>query len=219
MPPENFKTPYAAKSPQDFWRRWHISLSTWLRDYLYIPLGGSRGGTYVLITAIMGTMLLGGLWHGASWNFVLWGFIHGLLLLVHRYLSNTSMMKLTFLKAPRVMFTLGYLVTQFFVFMTWLIFRVEDTAILWPSLKAYIGIEAVWDVDEFLTALPDIQLLTFAIVIFFIIGHFVSGAMGGFKFWIAKQNSISWGLICGIMLSMAFLFKPAVTIEFIYFRF
>tara|TARA_B100000767_G_scaffold234298_1_gene227047 strand:- start:588 stop:2042 length:1455 start_codon:yes stop_codon:yes gene_type:complete len=217
--PENFRTPYAAKSPQDFWRRWHISLSTWLRDYLYIPLGGSRGGTYVLITAIMGTMLLGGLWHGASWNFVLWGFIHGLLLLVHRYLSNTSMMKLTFLKAPRVMFTLGYLVTQFFVFMTWLIFRVEDTAILWPSLKAYIGIEAVWDVDEFLTALPDIQLLTFAIVIFFIIGHFVSGAMGGFKFWIAKQNSISWGLICGIMLSMAFLFKPAVTIEFIYFRF
>ena len=217
--PENFKTPYAAKSPQDFWRRWHISLSTWLRDYLYIPLGGSRGGTYVLITAIMGTMLLGGLWHGASWNFVLWGFIHGLLLLVHRYLSDTSLMKLSFLKAPRVMFTLGYLVTQFFVFMTWLIFRVEDTAILWPSLKAYTGIEAVWDVDEFLTALPDIQLLTFAIVIFFIIGHFISGAMGGFKFWIAKQNSISWGLICGIMLSMAFLFKPAVTIEFIYFRF
>ena len=217
--PENFKTPYAAKSPQDFWRRWHISLSTWLRDYLYIPLGGSRGGTYVLITAIMGTMLLGGLWHGASWNFVLWGFVHGLLLLLHRYLSKTSIIELSFLKAPRLMIAFGYLVTQFFVFMTWLIFRVEDTAILWPSLKAYIGIEAVWDVDEFLTALPDIQLLTFAIVIFFIIGHFVSGAMGGFKFWIAKQNSISWGLICGIMLSMAFLFKPAVTIEFIYFRF
>ena len=78
--PENFKTPYAAKSPQDFWRRWHISLSTWLRDYLYIPLGGSRGGTRVLVIALMGTMLLGGLWHGASWNFVLWGFVHGLLL-------------------------------------------------------------------------------------------------------------------------------------------
>lgn len=217
--PENFKTPYAAKTPQDFWRRWHISLSTWLRDYLYIPLGGSRGGTYVLITAIMGTMLLGGLWHGASWNFVLWGFIHGLLLLLHRYFSKTSLIKTAFSKAPRIMSTLGYIATQFFVFMTWLIFRVEDTAILWPSLKAYVGIGAVLDVDEFLSVLPDIQLLTFAIVIFFIIGHFVSGAMNGLKFWIAKQNSVSWGLICGMMLLMAFLFKPAVTIEFIYFRF
>ena len=68
--PENFKTPYAARSPQDFWRRWHISLSTWLRDYLYISLGGSRKGQRRLYIALMTTMALGGLWHGASWNFV-----------------------------------------------------------------------------------------------------------------------------------------------------
>lgn len=217
--PENFKTPYAAKSPQDFWRRWHISLSTWLRDYLYIPLGGSRGGARVLIIALMGTMLLGGLWHGASWNFVLWGFVHGLLLLIHRMISANSRVKKYFEFAPRSMLFIGYLTTQFFVFMTWLIFRVEDTKILLPSLKTYIGINAKWNIDEFMNSLPEIKLLTFAIVIFFIIGHFISGLMGGFKLWVAKQNSIIWGIVCGAMLSLAFLFKPAATVEFIYFRF
>ena len=75
--PKNFDSPYHSASITEFWRRWHISLSTWLRDYLYIPLGGSRKGnvrTYVNLAIVM---LLGGLWHGASWNFVIWGAIHG----------------------------------------------------------------------------------------------------------------------------------------------
>lgn len=82
--PDNFDAPYTAASPQDFWRRWHISLSSWLRDYLYIPLGGSRGGHWATQKNLMITMLLGGLWHGAAWNFVLWGTWHGLLLALHR---------------------------------------------------------------------------------------------------------------------------------------
>lgn len=80
----NFRLPYFAVSPSDFWRRWHISLSTWLRDYLYIPLGGNRGGAVNTQRNLMLTMLLGGLWHGASWNFVLWGLFHGLILAVYR---------------------------------------------------------------------------------------------------------------------------------------
>ncbi len=80
----NFRLPYFAVSPSDFWRRWHISLSTWLRDYLYIPLGGNRGGSFNTQRNLMLTMLLGGLWHGASWNFVLWGFFHGLILAIYR---------------------------------------------------------------------------------------------------------------------------------------
>ncbi len=80
----NFRLPYFAVSPSDFWRRWHISLSTWLRDYLYIPLGGNRGGAFNTQRNLMITMLLGGLWHGASWNFVLWGLFHGLILAVYR---------------------------------------------------------------------------------------------------------------------------------------
>lgn len=82
--PLNFDSPYKAASPQEFWRRWHISLSSWLRDYLYIPLGGSRRGHWRTNLNLLVTMLLGGLWHGAAWNFVLWGGWHGLLLAGHR---------------------------------------------------------------------------------------------------------------------------------------
>ncbi|MCE7766518.1 MBOAT family protein, partial [Pseudomonas putida] len=75
--PDNFRYPYAAIGFSDFWRRWHITLSTWLRDYLYIPLGGNRHGAARTYMALMGTMLIGGLWHGASWTFVVWGALHG----------------------------------------------------------------------------------------------------------------------------------------------
>ena len=78
--PENFNAPYTARNLQEFWHRWHISLSTWLRDYLYVPLGGSRGGSWKTYRNLMITMLLGGLWHGASWNFVIWGGLHGVAL-------------------------------------------------------------------------------------------------------------------------------------------
>ena len=83
----NFRFPYFASNPRDFWRRWHISLSTWLRDYLYIPLGGNRHGGASTERNLMLTMLLGGLWHGAAWNFVAWGFYHGGLLIAHRRLE------------------------------------------------------------------------------------------------------------------------------------
>ena len=81
---ENFQMPYSAVTITEFWRRWHISLSTWLRDYLYIPLGGNRGGTVPTYVNIMVTMVLGGLWHGASWNFVFWGALHGFSLAIHK---------------------------------------------------------------------------------------------------------------------------------------
>ena len=83
--PDNFNAPYRALSLQDFWRRWHISLSTWLRDYLYIPLGGNRKGERRTYINLMITMLLGGLWHGAAWTFVVWGAIHGGGLAIERY--------------------------------------------------------------------------------------------------------------------------------------
>lgn len=83
----NFRMPYFAVNPSDFWRRWHISLSTWLRDYLYISLGGNRRGALLTYRNLLLTMLLGGLWHGAAWHFVIWGLYHGLLLIGHRLLT------------------------------------------------------------------------------------------------------------------------------------
>ena len=217
--PENFKAPYAATSPQDFWRRWHISLSTWLRDYLYIPLGGSRGGTRVLVVALMGTMLLGGLWHGASWNFVLWGAVHGLLLLIHRSLTKSNIIKSGFERAPITMLISGWIITQYLIFMTWLIFRVEDTTMLIRSLKSFIGYDSHWDLREGYDALPGIKLLPISIVAIFILMHGLSGKIGGLKMWISKQNPLIWGVICGTLLSFTFLLRPAETVDFIYFRF
>lgn len=84
----NFRFPYFVTNPRNFWRNWHISLSTWLRDYLYIPLGGSRGSRFLVYRNLLLTMLLGGLWHGAAWTFVLWGAYHGIILMIHRVVTR-----------------------------------------------------------------------------------------------------------------------------------
>ena len=217
--PENFKSPYAAHSPQDFWKRWHISLSSWLRDYLYIPLGGSRHGPRVMLTALMVTMLLGGLWHGAAWNFVLWGLLHGLLLIGHRWLKKVKPVVNFFEKLPKLARLSGWLTTQYFIFMTWLIFRVEDTSMLIQSLKTYVGIGAHWDKEEMYEILPDIKYLTLTIGLLFFIGHFISWKVGGLKEWISRQNVLVWGLIIGTLLTLTFHLRPVETVDFIYFRF
>ena len=217
--PENFDSPYTATSPQDFWRKWHISLSTWLRDYLYIPLGGSRNGPRVMFFALMTTMLLGGLWHGASWNFVLWGLIHGLLLIIHRVVKQNNTLISLYTSKPRIFTMMGWIVTQYFIFMTWLIFRLEDSSILIPALKSYIGIGSHWDTQEMLEHLPEIKFLTFGIAILFICGHLLSSKIGGFKHWISRQNPLVWGVLIGTMIGLSLTLRPAETADFIYFRF
>ena len=217
--PENFDSPYTATSPQDFWRKWHISLSTWLRDYLYIPLGGSRNGPRVMFFALMTTMLLGGLWHGASWNFVLWGLIHGLLLIIHRVVKQNNTVTSLYTSKPRIFTMMGWIVTQYFIFMTWLIFRLEDSSILIQALKSYIGIGSHWDNQEMLEHLPEIKFLTFGIAILFICGHLLSSKIGGFKHWISRQNPLVWGVLIGTMIGLSLTLRPAETADFIYFRF
>ena len=119
--PENFNMPYLASSAAEFWRRWHITLSEWLRDYLYIPLGGNRKGERRTYLNLLVTMLLGGLWHGASWNFVLWGFLHGAGLAVHRMWRDYTRWQL-----PRA---IGWPMTLGFVTLCWVPFRSPD----WPT--------------------------------------------------------------------------------------
>ena len=124
----NFNLPYFARNPQDYWRRWHISLSTWLRDYLYFPLGGGRGSTPTVYRNLMLTMLIGGLWHGAAWNFVLWGGYHGFLLIVHRV---TGPWLGTFLAWPGKIgaFLSGSICTVGMFLLTcygWLLFRADS---------------------------------------------------------------------------------------------
>ena len=117
--PKNFDSPYKAESITDFWRRWHISLSTWLRDYLYIPLGGNRKGPRRTYINLLLVMLLGGLWHGAAWNFVLWGGFHGLLLALERARGKRSL----FEPLPRQLRVAG---TFLVVMISWVLFRADD---------------------------------------------------------------------------------------------
>lgn len=113
--PINFDAPYTARNLQDFWHRWHISLSTWLRDYLYVPLGGNRKGTFMTYRNLMLTMVLGGLWHGASWNFVIWGTLHGGALAVNRAWQRKGLFGL-----PRIV---AVVATFHFVCFAWIFFR------------------------------------------------------------------------------------------------
>jgi alginate O-acetyltransferase complex protein AlgI len=120
----NFQRPYLARHPADFWRRWHISLSTWLRDYLYIPLGGSRDGTRRTYRNLMITMLLGGLWHGAAWHYVAWGLFHGVLLCLHRA-AAPRVARLAFPRAGVVWRSASVIACFHLTCFGWLLFAVK----------------------------------------------------------------------------------------------
>lgn len=114
--PINFNSPYKALDIQDFWRRWHITLSSFLRDYIYIPLGGNRVREGHLLLNLMITFLIGGIWHGAGWTFVIWGFLHGLATVIHR------LWKMTNIKLPKA---IAWLLTFGFVNVAWVFFRAK----------------------------------------------------------------------------------------------
>ena len=129
--PINFNSPYKACDIQDFWRRWHMTLSRWLRDYLYIPLGGNRGAEWRTDSNLFITFLLGGLWHGAGWTFVIWGALHGGAVIVHRYWKKAR------LRLPSL---LGWLVTFLYVNMAWVFFRAASTEDALRVLKGMANI-------------------------------------------------------------------------------
>jgi alginate O-acetyltransferase complex protein AlgI len=139
--PQNFNSPYQACNPADFWKRWHISLSTCMRDYLFIPLGGSRGSDWLTARNLLLTMLIGGLWHGANWTFVVWGFWHGFWLVVHRFVRET------WSQCPVV---LQRFVTLQILVIGWVFFRSEDFAMASSLLKTMFvvregeGLEGTW---------------------------------------------------------------------------
>ena len=127
----NFNLPYFSISPIEFWKRWHISLSTWLRDYLYIPLGGNRGTKRRTFINLFLTMLLGGLWHGAAWNFVLWGAYHGLLLVIYRKFQIKGQKAIQFWHSGIHMFITFILIT-----FGWLLFRAHNTTTIFVFIRS-----------------------------------------------------------------------------------
>ncbi|MCB0323128.1 MAG: MBOAT family protein [Bdellovibrionales bacterium] len=212
--PINFYWPYGAAGFSDFWRRWHISLSTWLRDYLYIPLGGNRGSLAFTLRNIMITMLLGGLWHGASWNFVLWGALHGILLALERLVRHWRLAR--FLPG-RLRTPLAILLTLFGVMVTWIFFRASslDRALeIAAALFGYAQDHTPYELP-LLNQLRNAVALIVALLL--IVGH-----------WMLRNTDLEQRLTqCSIAFRAALIGVLVVTIclmsgvdrAFIYFQF
>lgn len=207
--PDNFRFPYAAVGFSDFWRRWHITLSAWLRDYLYIPLGGNRHGEVRTYMALMGTMLLGGLWHGASWTFVVWGGLHGLYLAAERMLRQRFA---GFRAGPLMLLGMG-LLTYALVNVTWVFFRADTFGKAWQVLRGMFGFNP--DAEPIL---PTAHLAMVALIV----GGLVSAH------WLMRNRTLESvvartpaTLLCGIWALMLFaiVITQGTGNAFIYFQF
>jgi alginate O-acetyltransferase complex protein AlgI len=209
---KNFNMPYLAANISEFWHRWHISLSTWLRDYLFIPLGGSRGGRWKTARNLMITMTLGGLWHGASWTFVFWGVLHGLLLIgqriFHRFASRRPLLDRVLRSVPgtgaRMLLTFG------FVAFGWVFFRSTTFA----DAQTLLHRLATWS-HGLGTPLPRIGLLW--TVVFMWICHAAACWLPWKKLW--RLPAPIQGFAYAAALILAQVLAPDSGKAFIYFQF
>lgn len=208
--PQNFDSPYRSLNLQEFWHRWHISLSRWLRDYLYIPLGGNRrGNRYVNLTV---TMVIGGIWHGNSINFLIWGFFHGIgLVVVHAFGQLKKRLCIsTKSHYSKLLSVLSWLLTFHFVTLLWVFFRAKDLDEAQNVLKAVVSAH-----DG--TPIPSMAVLIILLGLFM---QWIGPAC--FRAFTGLQSRLPWplqaiivGLLGGVILSIA----PEGVLPFIYFNF
>jgi D-alanyl-lipoteichoic acid acyltransferase DltB (MBOAT superfamily) len=222
--PINFDRPYLSRDPTEFWRKWHITLSRFVRDYLYIPLGGNRKGELRTHFNLIFTWLACGLWHGASWNFVAWGGYHGVLLSIHKFATrgkNNGEPDISLVKT-RILFIGSILVTQYFVFLGWLLFRVGNVEHLQYCLYKFV----IFDFN--LTPgqqIFGIGVLSVVLALFIIALHPRSFKIlwSALTFdhigYLDKVRLKYWAVfILGIVIAIIIL-GPNATPQFIYFQF
>jgi len=206
----NFNVPYVSRTPSEFWRRWHISLSSWLRDYLYIPLGGNRSSEFKTYRNLFLTMLLGGLWHGASWTFILWGVAHGSILIIYRLLKVDELLQKpvgNYLLNTSRNLAMGMLFFTFVVF-TWLLFRAQDFTVF----------------SEFLTRLLSFNDMSgpWLTLIGFIIPLWLHDAYQAWKdrgeFVHSLPSFVRLNVVLAIVCCIIFL-QPSTDVAFLYFDF
>jgi alginate O-acetyltransferase complex protein AlgI len=207
--PENFNLPYLATSVTDFWHRWHMTLSTWLRDYLYIPLGGSRRGELATLRNLMVTMLLGGLWHGAQWTFVAWGALHGVFLAAERVagIGHGAQPK------SRIGYALRAAITFLAVTLAWVLFRAQSFP---TALAVYRALFAGGSGPSLLmgwTAVLAAGVLLFAAV------RIVLGSRTPRLSWIELPRLAQAGALAALLIGVEVLSWPGAAQPFIYFKF
>lgn len=226
----NFNHPYFARSPSDYWERWHISMSSWLRDYLYISLGGNRGGTFMLYRNLWLTMVLGGLWHGANWNYVLWGVFHGFLLIGYRLVvghpkrkaPDAESLEFSWQRCLRASFEV-FIMFQFTCF-GWLLFRGKSVSQIWNMLVAMFDSLTVND-----AVMRDIETVAIYAAPLTVI-QCMSYAWGasaqlrqsmprvGAALYPMNWGPLTSGIVVGIVLYQLLVFGT-VSQSFIYFQF
>jgi alginate O-acetyltransferase complex protein AlgI len=212
--PLNFSFPYLARNITDFWQRWHISLSTWLRDYLYIPLGGNRGSLLFSYRNLMLTMLLGGLWHGAGWQYIIWGGMHGVALVVHREWQRHR----PGWHLPRPLGTiLSTLLTFYWVSMTYIFFRATSLNDAMTILTRYLFLGSSGRAD--LSAYKGALTLGGIVVILLILAavHYLNS-----RRWLrAWETAPDWAFAMGLgaVIPLVLALVPPASEPFIYFQF
>jgi alginate O-acetyltransferase complex protein AlgI len=198
--PQNFRQPYFSCSLQDFWRRWHISLSTWLRDYLYIPLGGNKKGPSRTLVNLLTVMVFGGLWHGAGWNFLIWGLLHGLGLCANVVFKSFGVV------VPRI---IGWFITFHYVTFAWIFFRAPDFEIARDVMASLLS--ANWTLR-----LPlGLCLLILAPLVYDCL------QLNASKFlrWWQHRSIYATAALSVIIISGILLIAPPTEAPFIYFQF
>ena len=218
--PINFDFPYFSRSITEFWRRWHISLSRWLRDYLYISLGGNRRGRLATYRNLLATMVLGGLWHGAGWNFGLWGWYHGALLAVERWWRDRKGENAS-VGTPvggRLRLIATLVCTQYLVFLGWVIFRVHSMPDLAYCMKKLI----VFDGNLGIASLGFGNVNPFLAggsIVLFVALHVFSKRVGGAAQWLDSLGSARRWVIYVIAVFVLCWLWPSKASAFIYFQF
>ena len=214
--PLNFASPYKSHSIQEFWRRWHITLSNWLRDYIYISLGGNRHGNVRTYLNLVATMLIGGLWHGAGWGFVVWGLLHGLALAVNRWYGRSG--------RPRLPSWVAWPATFLFVTVTWVLFRSANLVDAGVHLAAMLDIASV-TTDSFK---PFLQRAEFNRMVFLVILAAglsflapTAAMIAGATIAPNRKLALRAALLSGVLFGMALITFTGGTStnDFIYFRF
>jgi len=207
----NFRQPYLSENITEFWKRWHISLSSWLKEYLYIPLGGNRTSRAKTYRNLMITMLLGGLWHGASFTFIVWGFLHGLYLAVHKLWLSLAPRK-NDTPSPLPIKVLKIAATYFLVLITWLAFRAPDLTVMWGYLVQMFAFTGGWNTSVMLyLAMLWLIYLLVDLPIYYTEDEYV-------LLRVPKVYRLSYVTLC-IGLILIFGFTTTQARPFIYFQF
>jgi alginate O-acetyltransferase complex protein AlgI len=212
--PDNFNFPYCATSLTNFWRRWHISLSTWLRDYLYIPLGGNRVPLQKQLRNLMCTMLLGGLWHGASWNFVLWGGVHGAVLCAEKLIHGGRFGKERPEFSIGIGLVVGWVISQIVVFLLWIPFRASNFQDMLNFISGMFSLRSSHSPLEQQTGMIPWLLLVLPIVC----DTFVVRSLRVWREKPAVNPELAFAILVVVTLCVALLAKTGLR-PFIYFQF